>query len=66
MKFFFLFFLVMTALCGYFRATDGPDSGMWIPTLICAVIAIGVGIYNTVVNGGPLREGKSLNDKSGR
>lgn len=59
MKFFGIFFLVITAVCGYFWATDGPGSGMWIPTVIFAVL----GALGFVLDA---RRTKSLNDKAGK
>ena len=58
MKFFFGFFLVATALCGYFWVTDPAGSGMGIATGIFGGLAVGVGVYNTVKNGGPFNEAK--------
>lgn len=56
MRFFFLFFLLATALCAYFWATDAPGSGMVWPTCIFAALGTGTGAYNFVRNGSPLND----------
>ncbi|WP_162549666.1 hypothetical protein [Hymenobacter nivis] len=56
MKTFYLSFLVVVAACCYFWATDAPDSGMGFVTAFFAVIPVGVAIYNTVKNGGPMND----------
>lgn len=56
MKFFAIFFLVATIICGIFWATDGPGSGMVYPTVIFGLIGAGVLLYNKLVNGGWLND----------
>jgi hypothetical protein len=60
MKIFFLFMLAATLISGYFWATDGPGSGMQYPTILFALLAVGVGVRNTVVYGSPFRDGPKL------
>ena len=57
MKFFFIAFAILTAISGFFWYTDGPGSGMGIPTGVFCIIAALVGLYNTIRFGGPLNEG---------
>jgi hypothetical protein len=58
-KFFGIFFLVITLICLFFWATDEAGSGMGWATLICAVLG-GAGFV-----GESLRS-KSLNNKAGK
>ena len=51
MKFFAVFFLVLTIVCGYFWATDGPKSGMGWLTIGFAVLGAGALIYNKRTTG---------------
>jgi hypothetical protein len=44
MKFFALFFLAATLLCGYFWLTDGPGSGMEYVTPLFAALG-GLGLW---------------------
>jgi hypothetical protein len=56
MRFFAVFFAVLTVLCGYFWATDAPGSGMVYPTIGFAVLSGGVLLYNKLKNGGFLND----------
>ena len=66
MKFFFIFFAIITAVSLYFLLTDGPGSGMGWAVGIFATLATGTGAYNWIRNGSPLAEGRGLNDKAGK
>ena len=59
MKFFGISFLILTAITGYFWATDGPGSGMGFATVLFAVLGLGGFVGEAVRR-------KSLNDKAGR
>ena len=59
MKFFFIFFSIITLLAGGFWLFGESGSGAGIAALLFATIAVGVGIYNTVRFGSPLNEGKA-------
>ena len=65
MKFFFLFSAAGFLLCLYFLLTDDAGSGMGWGVGIFGALGLGVGAYNWVINGSPLAEGRSLNDKNG-
>lgn len=56
MKFFFFFFVIATALCAYFWATDAPGSGMAWPTIGFGGLMLGVGGYNWGKNGSPFSD----------
>jgi hypothetical protein len=56
MRFFAIFFAVLTIVCGYFWATDAPGSGMAYPTIGFAVLGGGVLLYNKLRNGGFLND----------
>ncbi|OGX80853.1 hypothetical protein BEN47_06235 [Hymenobacter lapidarius] len=58
MRFFFISFLIMTALGAAFYVIDGPGSGAGIFAIICAVLAVGVGAYNYVRFGSIFKDGK--------
>ncbi len=51
MKFFALFFLVATGLCGYFWATDGPGSGMGYATGAFAALGASTQVYTKLKTG---------------
>jgi hypothetical protein len=56
MKFFAIFFLIMTAGSAVFYFVDGPDSGMQYAALGFGVIGSGVLLYNTRKNGAWLND----------
>lgn len=59
MKFFAIFFAVLTIGCGIFWFTDAPGSGMVYPTLIFLAIEAGVLGFNKG------RTGSWLSDTAG-